>query len=439
MPYISRKEFEKYIAVEQPEEAPESVEIFDDTSAEAPANDNEDSDGGAEDEETIPNFQRNTDQLSTSWLSLTERFTDEKGKLKYKCTACGKVGKNKPLHIFHVLKHTGEKPFQCTMPGCSKAFRSIAGLESHLAFHGTERNFVCDICNASFKHNTVLARHKKIHNTDNRKFSCRFCSGTFLRRFDCTVHESRHKPNEELLKQCNLCDKAFLNGLMLKRHKSEEHGVNDNYKERNRTQRNFTCKECFLIFDGQNALVNHRKVCEVLNESFKCRFCSKTFEDLNSHQEHEENFHNDKWKCKICGQIFMEEDGLRTHTLDEHVTQSDKFIINLEPGNSINNFPRNRLKLTFLTANQAEISILRKIDPDNIGKSYMCPICGGLVVGYDEMYSHLSFHGKSEGFVCDKCLVVCESKEELRLHLQVVHENGEFFFAYFSFGLSDLG
>lgn len=386
-------------------------------------NEDENEEEDPQEPETLPNFQRNTDQLTTSWADLTERFMDETGKLKYKCTACGKVGKNKPLHIFHVLKHTGENPFKCTLPGCTKAFRSLAGLESHLAFHGKERNFVCEICNATFKHNTVLSRHKKIHDINSRRFKCRYCSGTFLRKFDCNVHESRHKPNEEFLKMCNLCDKAYLNGLMLKRHKSEEHGINDNYKESNRTQRTFTCKDCLISFDGQNALSQHKKVCEV-NKVFKCTFCSKKFGDLESHREHEENDHDDKWKCKICGSVFMDEDDLRTHTLDAHVTQSDKFLINLEPGNSITKFPKNRLKLNFISETQAEMNILRKIDPDNIEKSYGCPICAAIVVGYDAMHAHLNSHGKSEGFSCDQCSTVCATTEELKLHTQVVHENG---------------
>ncbi|KAL5277015.1 hypothetical protein ACFFRR_002308 [Megaselia abdita] len=380
-------------------------------------------------QETITNFQRNTDKIATSWITLTERFNDEKGKLKYRCTACGKVAKNKPLHIFHVLKHTGENPYKCTMPGCSKAFRSLAGLESHLAFHGSDRNYVCDICNASFKHNTVLSRHKKIH-LNNRKFQCKFCSGTFLRRFDCNVHESRHKPNEEFLKPCNLCDKAYLNGLMLKRHKNDEHGVNDNYKESNRTQRTFTCKDCLTSFDGQNALARHKEVCE-LNKTFKCRFCPKKFLDLATHQDHEENFHDDKWKCKICSFNFIDEDTLRVHTLDAHVTQSDRFIIDLEPGNSITNFSKSRLKLTSISPNQVEICVLRRIDPDIIEKSYACPICSGIIVGYDEMHSHLSLHGKCEGFVCNQCFTLCETSEDLKLHMQVSHESGKAFVCSF--------
>ena len=127
------------------------------------------------------------------------------------------------------------------MPGCFKAFRSLAGLESHLAFHGKDRNYVCDICH-------------------NRKFKCKYCSGTFLRHFDCSVHETRHKPNQEVLKQCNLCNNTYLNGLMLKRHKAEEHGITENYRETNRTVRTFTCRDCLAIFDGQNGLQQHKNI-----------------------------------------------------------------------------------------------------------------------------------------------------------------------------------
>lgn len=411
---------------ENQEESQEATESVDQAEGEEDDENDDDEDENKE-SDVIPNFQRNTDQISTSWKEYTERYLDDTGKLKYRCSSCGKIAKNKPLHIFHVLKHTGEKPYKCTMPGCPKAFRSLAGLESHLAFHGSERNFVCEICNASFKHNTVLSRHRKIHDTSNRKFQCKYCSGTFLRRFDCSVHESRHKPNEEFLKSCNLCEKSYLNGLMLKRHKSEEHGVNDNYKETNRTLRTFTCKDCCAVFDGQNALSRHKKVCEV-NKTFKCRFCPKKFSDLDAYKDHEDNFHDDKWKCKICGYNFSDEDGLRMHTLDAHVTQSDHFIIDLEVGNSIVKFPRNRLKINYVSESQVEIGVLRKIDPDNVEKSYSCPICAAHVFGYNAMHEHLSVHGRTEGYMCDKCNTLCDSSEDLVLHIQIVHENGEFYF-----------
>ena len=345
--------------------------------------------------------------------------------MKYRCTACGKVAKNNPLHIFHVLKHTGEKPYKCTMPGCFKAFRSLAGLESHLAFHGKDRNYVCDICHASFKHNTVLARHKKIH-TNNRKFKRKYCSGTFLRRFDCSVHETRHKPNQEVLKQCNLCNNTYLNGLMLKRHKAEEHGITENYRETNRTVRTFTCRDCLAIFDGQNGLQQHKKHCEVVNSVFKCRFCIQKFATIKQWSDHENNDHDDKWKCKICDDIFETEDNLRRHTVDAHVSQSDKFIVTIEPGSSLEKFPKNRLRMFRLSSRQVEISILRKICPELVDKTYICPICAQHIIGVNEMHLHLQLHGKSDGYTCDKCGQILDTADALRLHLQLIHDKGIF-------------
>ena len=50
---------------------------------------------------------------------------------QHACPVCGKRLASKQNVKEHLYTHTGEKPFQCLVPGCGKNFRQA----SHLSFH----------------------------------------------------------------------------------------------------------------------------------------------------------------------------------------------------------------------------------------------------------------------------------------------------------------
>ncbi|KAI8364747.1 uncharacterized protein BYT42DRAFT_590237 [Radiomyces spectabilis] len=56
-------------------------------------------------------------------------------KKQYPCTVCQKCFSRPSALRTHSYTHTGEKPFQCTSPGCGRRFAVISNLRRHFKVH----------------------------------------------------------------------------------------------------------------------------------------------------------------------------------------------------------------------------------------------------------------------------------------------------------------
>jgi len=77
-------------------------------------------------------FKRN------SIFQLHKRIHD-KGRQQHKCSYCPMVFQQHSSLIFHVLIHTGERPFKCSQ--CEWAFKLEVHLQQHMKVHTKNQNF----------------------------------------------------------------------------------------------------------------------------------------------------------------------------------------------------------------------------------------------------------------------------------------------------------
>lgn len=69
-------------------------------------------------------------------------------------------------------------------------------LKNHVRVHHSDlKPFKCDVCEKLFKLKTTLVNHMAQH-TGVRRFSCQFCSKTFMSSGNYYAHRKRMHPRE---------------------------------------------------------------------------------------------------------------------------------------------------------------------------------------------------------------------------------------------------
>ncbi|CDH51387.1 predicted protein [Lichtheimia corymbifera JMRC:FSU:9682] len=93
-----------------------------------------------EDEEGLANNSSDDDHpgsMATMMMTTPTTLTTSSsgGSTKYHCPYCDK-GFSRPSSLrIHTYSHTGEKPFVCTEPGCSRKFSVQSNMRRHLRVH----------------------------------------------------------------------------------------------------------------------------------------------------------------------------------------------------------------------------------------------------------------------------------------------------------------
>ncbi|VDQ04490.1 unnamed protein product [Trichobilharzia regenti] len=85
------------------------------------------------------------------------------------------------------------KRYQCTFPGCSKAYYKRSHLNEHFHLHTGLKPHLCNQpgCGARFTRADQLSRHRRAH-TGERNFFCHICSKRFKRSDHLKVHLARN-------------------------------------------------------------------------------------------------------------------------------------------------------------------------------------------------------------------------------------------------------
>ncbi|KAJ6636060.1 Zinc finger protein [Pseudolycoriella hygida] len=111
---------------------------------------------------------------------------------KHICELCGKAFGHPHNLKSHMVKHSGEKPYQC--PICFKRFGYYSRMKTHAWIHSGLKPYKCDQCDKAYNDSTDLRRHKRIHGGVEKKFECELCKIKFYEHKYLRAHRaSAHK------------------------------------------------------------------------------------------------------------------------------------------------------------------------------------------------------------------------------------------------------
>ncbi|XP_065093590.1 zinc finger protein 189-like [Ochlerotatus camptorhynchus] len=136
------------------------------------------------------------------------------------CEICGMMVSRENQER-HRNDHLGNRPYACTVEGCSHAFSSKAGLHGHLARHADRNNvYDCDICGAKIKTKSSLHRHRKMHTTE-KPHACDICGKRFWRKSYLNHHATVHTGIAKF--PCEYCGFVFKNKYWRSFHIKQKH------------------------------------------------------------------------------------------------------------------------------------------------------------------------------------------------------------------------
>lgn len=95
------------------------------------------------------------------------------------CPTCGRIFSDKYQLALHESRvHATEKPFSCSVAGCTMAFALERLLKRHFKNVHEEKRMICDFCAKSFRTTKDLRQHMYVH-VEMKPLQCPQCPKTF--------------------------------------------------------------------------------------------------------------------------------------------------------------------------------------------------------------------------------------------------------------------
>ncbi|GLV35536.1 uncharacterized protein CBL_01315 [Carabus blaptoides fortunei] len=184
---------------------------------------------------------------------------------------------------WHLRRHkktahtkTKNKLLRCTVEGCYQEVSSRTSLLRHIKrIHETQKEHVCEECNAQFTKKHQLRSHLYEH-TGVAPFSCEYCTSKFVTITDYKKHKRSHKSYT-----CK-CGEVFYRWTIFRKHMREKCG-----------KKVYTCSTCEKSFTHKPHYSMHLLMHNESREVFECpyEYCERLYYYKRNLRQHIKSFH----------------------------------------------------------------------------------------------------------------------------------------------------
>lgn len=104
-------------------------------------------------------------KLEMQGIRLVECGHSRRPRKQHQCSDCEKSYKHQSTLAMHKKVHSGEYKYKCEY--CDKEFYLTEYYNRHMRVHTKEKPYRCDVCDKSFSQSNTLTQHKRIHTGTN--------------------------------------------------------------------------------------------------------------------------------------------------------------------------------------------------------------------------------------------------------------------------------
>ncbi|CAH0546038.1 unnamed protein product [Brassicogethes aeneus] len=242
----------------------------------------------------------------------------QKSLKRVKCTikGCDSRFAKEEIRKRHEACHVdgNKKQFQCSE--CQEKFSIWRICSSHMwKCHKIDMGvLICPMCNDFKTVNTaILKAHMAIHN-DEKPFLCSECGKSFKQISQLKNHEVTHKrgtvnlPNWSTMKQCEICDRVFVNNKSYTKHVKFVHEKIKPY----------ICSICGHKTSTKAMLELHHRQ-HTGAKPYECKMCSYKTGDHNSLRRHKmRHFGGVQYNCPYCDYSSIQSAAFKSHLSSRH-------------------------------------------------------------------------------------------------------------------------